>query len=258
MLAKNYKPDKHESKVLGWYMSEKLDGVRAVFDGKQFYTRNGNVLDAPWRFVGPLTNLKIPGGFLDGELYIGRGAFSECSGIVRRHGDEWFDIQYHVFDLPCQDYSFAGRCMLLENLVDESSVPHLFYVEQVQIEDSAQLYAYQETLVADGAEGLMLKNPASVYQQKRSGDLLKLKKFHDMEAFCFDYQEGLGKYKDMMGALVCKTADGKVFNVGSGFVDSDRVDFGKFLGQTITVKYFELSKDGIPRFPIFKGIRYDL
>lgn len=262
MLAKNFDPAKHEKQVVGWHMSEKLDGVRAIFDGKDFYTRNGNRLHAPWRFVGPLTKINLNGRLLDGELYIGRGHFQECCGIVRRHEDEWFDIQFHMFDIVGMRAPFQERDIYLADIHDsfKDKIPHLFHVEQVIIPDTVYMYGYQEALVRDGAEGLMLKNPLSFYQQKRSGDLLKLKKFIDIDVKCIGYEEGRGKYAGMIGSLICRLADGRLFNVGSGLVDSQRdlLNMELFEGATITVKFFEYTKDGVPRFPIFKGIRDDV
>lgn len=258
MLAKNYSPDKHN--VIGWYASEKLDGVRAIFDGKSFWTRNGNRLDAPYNFTAPLEKLPLHGRYLDGELYLGRGRFNECSGIVRRHDDAWWGIQFHVFDLISERDSFAIRNDNLKLIVEDFNIPHLVYVEQDIITCLDDITVWHEQITSIGGEGIMLKNPHSMYEQKRSSNLLKMKDFKEMEAICVGYEPGKGKYDGLVGSLVLQLPNGKKFSCGSGLVDSERSvnNTAYFLNQKITVKYFELSKDGIPRFPVYKGIRTDI
>lgn len=259
MLAKNYDPKKHN--IIGWYASEKLDGVRALWDGQSFRTRNGNVLDAPWRIAGALSKKSgclQTGRCLDGELYIGRGRFNECSGIVRRHGDEWIGIEYHVFDYTCPwDSPAQERDQALQECLQVINLPFVKYVSQIGIKNHDHLSEYYNSIIELGGEGVMLKNPDSVYQNKRSSDLLKVKSFHETEATVVGYVPGLGKYSGLIGALICRLPSGKSFNCGSGLLDSERTHYSYFAGQTITVKYFEISKDGIPRFPIYKGIRAD-
>jgi DNA ligase-1 len=257
MLAKKYEPTKH--KILGWYMSEKLDGVRAVWNGHAFVTRNGNILNAPWRVVGPMKKLTelIGANHLDGELYMGRGAFNECSGTVRRNEDEWIGIEFHIFDIVGPQEIFFKRHRLLEDL-SRRFPKFVRLVDQRSVATIPGMTARFEEITKAGGEGLMLKNPASHYQFKRSSDLLKVKTFEECEAVVIGYENGLGKYTGMVGALKCRLPNGNEFSCGSGLVDSERLDYSLFDGKTITVKYFELSKDGIPRFPIFKGIRTDV
>jgi len=253
MLAKKYEPTKH--KVIGWYLSEKLDGVRATWDGKNFITRNGNILNAPWRIIGALQKLQLGRTVLDGELYMGRGNFQECCGIVRRNEDEWIGIEFHVFDIIGSNEIFFKRYRALQDLaprlpkfariVDQESVVH--------VDD---VWAKHEKLTSNGAEGVMLKNPASLYQHKRSSDLLKVKKFDECEAMVIGTTVGEGKYASCIGALICTLPNGKQFQCGSGLSDDQRYS-NSWVGRKITVKYFELTKDGVPRFPIFKGIRTD-
>jgi DNA ligase-1 len=256
MLAKKYEPNKH--RVLGWYMSEKLDGVRAVWNGHAFVTRNGNELKAPWRLVGPMKKLTehLGANMLDGELYMGRGAFNECSGTVRRHDDEWIGIEYHVFDIVGPQEIFFKRHRLLEDL--QRKFPKFVrLVEQKSVITIADIMQQHNIYANLGGEGLMLKNPSSLYQFKRSGDLLKVKAFEECEAMCIGWLSGEGKYLSMMGAIECELPNGMRFNCGSGFTDGDRHHGQSFVGKTITVKYFELSEYGVPRFPIYKGIRAD-
>jgi DNA ligase-1 len=264
MLARNYDPTKHN--IIGWDASEKLDGVRALWDGSRFWTRNGNILDAPYRITGSLAKRLDPlqmGRCLDGELYIGRGRFNECSGIVRRHGDEWIGIEYHVFDYTCNfGRDSDQRQDDLKSILQLIDLPFVKLVPQIRINSLAHLTELYDEVIRQGGEGLMLKNPNAEYLEcgptkKRSPNLLKVKSFHETEAIVTGYVPGLGKYRGLIGALICRLPSGKSFNCGSGLLDSERAHYSYFAGQTITVKYFEMSKDGVPRFPIYKGIRHD-
>jgi DNA ligase-1 len=262
MLAKVYDPKKYN--IEGWMASEKLDGVRALWDGENFWSRNGNVLHAPFRMTGQMKKLVLPGGvLLDGELYLGRGRFNECSGIVRRNDDQWFGISYQVFDVVGVTLTADKRDALVTKILSSYNVSFAHQVVQRIIKDSEDLISYYNQITEVGGEGLMLKHPLGLYLEsgptkKRSPYLLKLKPQHDIEALVIGYSPGLGKYTGMVGALICRLPSGKEFQCGSGLNDSDRRDYPAFAGKTITVKYFELSKDGIPRFPTFKGIRHDV
>lgn len=246
--------------VLGWYASEKLDGVRALFDGEKFYTRNGKVLDAPYHFIAAVRKNLPSGVTLDGELYLGRGRFDECSGIVRRHGDEWFDISYCVFDLFIEDKPTADweqRQELLLSIFAGSNCPLAGPIPQYKISSMDFLVDFNDQITRMGGEGTMIRNPVSPYEQKRTKNLLKMKKFHDLDAVCIGTKPGVGKYTGKIGSLICRV-DGNEFDCGSGLTDADRDrDPDYFIGETIIVKYFELTKAGVPRFPIYQGIRAD-
>lgn len=115
--------------------------------------------------------------------------------------------------------------------------------------------------VEHGYEGAMVRRADSLVDLKRSKDLLKIKAFSDSEATVVGSVEGTGKYEGMLGTLVCRTADGQEFEIGSGYSDAERgTIWGEresLAGKLAKYKYFELSKDGIPRFPIFLGFRHE-
>lgn len=250
-LAHKYVPSKHN--VVGWYMSEKLDGVRAIWDGKNFITRNGKILHAPYRITGHLEKRNLPK--LDGELYLGRGRFSECCGIVRRHDDAWIGIEYHIFDIQMEGL-FEYRYEMLKKIAAPLP-PFIKVVDQMIVESTDQIAAEHSRIMELGGEGLMFKYPYSSYEYKRTTNLLKLKAWQECEAVVKGFVGGEGKYEGMIGALVCQLDNGTIFQCGSGLTDQERVLPNKLQGKTITVKYFELSADGVPRFPIFKGERID-
>lgn len=250
LLAKTYDPDKHDP--TGWLLSEKLDGVRAVWDGSRFVSRNGKEFDAPYR----LTSIMPRDLVLDGELYLGRQRFNEASGIVRRHGDEWFGITYQVFDAITAHKPFHVR--LAELRGDTRLAGHSFIqlVEQSRVESHDHLMEQHAEIVAAGGEGLIIRDPNSAYEFKRSSSMLKVKGWHELEAECVGVVVGKGKYIGMIGALECKMPDGQRFQCGSGLVDAQRGWATEcFVGKQITVKFFELTPNGVPRFPIFKAVR---
>jgi len=245
MLAKNYK----DQNIDGWWCSEKLDGLRAVWDGHQFWSRSGNLFDVPDEFT-----TEFPNVVLDGELFCGRGNFNLASGIVRTQGgtyDDWkITVNFHVFDAPEIDGDFETRYAFLKTL---SGKKHMTICEQTQISNADELQNRLDEIVSLDGEGLMLRRPGSMYESKRSSTLLKVKKIHDDECVVIGYEDGRGKYTGMCGALVCEYK-GKMFKVGSGLTDADRKNPPK-MGATITFGYFEITKNGVPRHPTFKRVR---
>jgi DNA ligase 1 len=250
MLAHNYT----DQNVIGWHMSEKLDGIRAYWNGSKFFTRTGKNITPPKAFLECMPK----GIVLDGELCVGRGKFSETSSIVRKTKDvekyteEWLTkITYHVFDSP-SEYPFERRMgYLYENV--SNKYKYIQIVKQTVVKKQSDIDKELRRIIKLGGEGLMLRESGSMYEGKRSKSLLKVKEFHDMEVRIVGYKEGMGKYKGKLGSYDCETKEGHKFNCGSGLTDDDRDNRLK-IRTFITVKYFELSKDGIPRFPVFLRI----
>ncbi|HBM50340.1 MAG TPA: DNA ligase, partial [Marinobacter sp.] len=175
-----------------YWVSEKLDGVRAYWDGEKLWSRGGHVYAAPDWFTA-----QFPSHPLDGELWNGRGRFAELSGVVRKGqpvDEEWRQVRFHVFDLPLPDTVFEGRYRQLKQLVEASGSPYLALVVQRPVASHPELVAELEQVVAAGAEGLMLKRRNSRYQAGRSDDLLKVKTHDDAEATVVGHLQGKGKY----------------------------------------------------------------
>lgn len=234
----------------GWLMSEKLDGVRAYWDGRQFISRQGNLYHAPEWFVAGL-----PATPLDGELWIGRKAFQRTVSIVRRQdrSDHWKDLRFVVFDAPAVEKGFEQRIEhLKECLANVSEFVRLHDHEPCRgIDHLRQELTRLESL---GAEGVMLRRPGSKYESGRSTTLLKVKTFHDAEARVIGHQEGAGRHKGRLGALLVELEDGTRFAVGTGLSDAER-DAPPGVGSLITFRYQELSDGGVPRFPSYVGVR---
>jgi len=233
----------------GWWMSEKLDGVRAFWNGQTFISRLGNPFHAPDWFIAGLP--KTP---LDGELFGGRKKFQSTVGIVKRQdkSDNWKTLQYVVFDAPAIDGSFEYR---LEHV--RAVVTGLTYArahDHYLCTGVAHLKADLAKVESVGGEGLMLRQPGSKYEAGRSNTLLKVKSFLDDEATVIGYEKGKGKHKGRVGSLLVKLANGTEFAVGTGLSDDERKD-PPAVGTVITFRYQELSDGGVPRFPSYVGVR---
>lgn len=249
MLANVY----HDQRPLNAYwVSEKLDGVRAYWDGHHLISRQGNRFAAPTWFTDD-----FPAMPLDGELWMGRGTFSTLSGAVRRdtpNPDQWRHIHYMVFDMPRADGTFDRRLARLQALFSRHHSAHMRLIHQVRATDHAHLMARLHRVVKGGGEGLMLHRGDAPYHGYRSNDLLKLKLFHDADARVMARLPGAGKYQGMMGALLVETPRGRQFRLGTGFSDKQRAH-PPAIGSIITYRYRGRTESGLPRFPSFMRVR---
>lgn len=250
LLAENYQPGMDPT---GWWMSEKLDGIRAMWDAKthRIISRNSNEFAAPRWFVDG-----FPPFNLDGELWLGRGRFDETSSIARSGIDKgWNRLSFMVFDIPEQRAGeFEQRQSILQELVRRTPLRSVQIVPQTLCRNIDYFHRAMDITIANGGEGLMLRKPNSLYVGKRSGTLLKVKRMHDAEARVIGYQKGEGQFAHMMGAVVCVTEDGVQFKVGSGFSNEERANPPP-IGCLITYRYQEIGKSGSPRFPTFVRIK---
>ena len=232
----------------GYLVSEKLDGVRALWDGKVLRFRSGRTIAAPAWFIA-----KLPKEPLDGELWMGRGQFDAVSGAVRKTKSvdaEWQKVNYMVFELPTGSGSFKDRALALESIVNTADWPQLLAVAQTAVANRATLQAKLDDLVQGGGEGLMLHLASAPLATGRSDALLKLKPLHDAEATVVAYVAGKGKYAGMTGALDVKTSNGQRFNLGTGLSDAQRKS-PPAIGSMVTYTYRDLTPSGKPRFASF-------
>ncbi|WFC96284.1 hypothetical protein MBRA1_002941 [Malassezia brasiliensis] len=241
------------------WISEKLDGVRALWDGRQLWSRRGKVWNAPAWFLAQLP----PNLSLDGELWIGRGQFEYTSGVCRSNRqDDWKHVQYMVFDTPgWPDEPVEARWdrlrMHFPSLSsDEMQTPPrvcplalltqpagVYFVEQVQCTGQAHLEAVLQHVLACGGEGTVL---------------YKLKPTHDAEARVLGYEEGQNQCAGLVGSLLCETLTDPPsrFKVGSGLTDTLRRD-PPAIGTLISFQYGSLGTQGVPRFPRYRGVVAD-
>lgn len=235
-----------------YWVSEKFDGVRAFWNGKQLVTRQGNVLHAPEWFIN-----KLPEVSLDGELWAGRGRFEYVSGIVRRQtamDESWRGIVYMVFDAPDNNEVFNTRLKQLKKIIHKINKPHIRLIKQYKVTTHENLMNQLDQVVSKGGEGLMLHLGTSLYKSGRNNDLLKVKKYNDTEAVVTAYIPGKGKYTGMMGALEVEMENKIRFKIGSGFTDEERKNPPP-IGSFVTFKYYGLTRNGVPRFASFLRIR---
>jgi DNA ligase 1 len=254
ILAHTYNHGENQN-VLGWYMSEKIDGIRAYWDGERLWSRTGKEINAPESFT-----IDLPGNItLDGELFMkesikskaSESLFSKVCSTVRKKEPiekEWNNIRFYVFDTVNKNLDCNERLEIIESLPQNK---YVVILKQYIIKSIAQLNKFHDNITSEGGEGVMIKNPDSMYVGKRTKDLLKLKKFYDTEVKIVGYKPGEGKYDGMLGAYYCEMVNGNKITVGSGMNDSERDNPCK-IGKFITIKYFELTtKNHVPRFPVF-------
>ncbi len=248
MLAKVFQPD---LQITDYWISEKLDGVRARWDGKQLISRGGNILNAPaWFTQG------FPDRLLDGELWIARGAYQQTMSIIKTKKSQlgWKKVKFMVFDLPNHHGNFNDRVAAMLKMMQHNNAPYLQMITQFQLPSNVDLMQRLDSITEQGAEGLMLHHKAGIYKNGRSHHLLKLKKFTDAEAVVIGYRAGKGKFIGKMGAIQVKSKAGKVFFIGSGFSYQER-EQPPAIGSTITFRYQGLTNSGIPRFAVFIRLR---
>jgi len=238
----------------GWWMSEKLDGVRAWWDGKNFISRQGNVFHAPDWFKAAL-----PDHSLDGELWIGRGKFQQTISVVKRldGGLQWENVRYMVYDAPHLDLPFEERMKFLESnglFMKGVGGAYATLLSQQKVQSRKHLLDELKKYVTQGAEGLMIRKPGSLYEVGRSYTLLKVKIVDDAEATVIGYTAGKGRHKGVVGALQCRMPNGIEFDLGTGLNDAERRN-PPAVGAVVTYTYIGLTDDGRPKFAAFVAVR---
>ncbi|PKO48626.1 MAG: DNA ligase [Betaproteobacteria bacterium HGW-Betaproteobacteria-4] len=249
LLANVYRDQIDVSRYLA---SEKLDGVRAVWDGQMLRFRSGKTINAPGWFLAGLP--KQP---LDGELWIARGQFERVSGIVRRDIPDdvaWREVRYMIFELPGASGTFSERAEQIRRIVRMANVPWLFEIKQFFPVDRSNLKKRLDEVVRAGGEGLMLHLADAPYETGRSDVMLKVKPWQDAEAVVIGHLPGKGRFAGMLGALKVRTPEGKEFLLGTGFSAAQRRE-PPALGATVTYRYRDLTSKGQPRFASFLRIR---
>lgn len=251
MLSKVYRPGVD---LRDYWVSEKLDGVRARWDGLRLLTRGGHAIVAPaWFTAG------WPQRPLDGELWSGRGRFEETVGTLRQQAPDeraWQPIRFMVFDLPDHGGRFSHRLTAIEELVREVNQPWLEAIQQRRGTTHAALMRQLDQVVREGGEGLMLHRAEALYRAQRSDDLLKVKTHEDAEARVIGHEAGRGRLTGVVGALLVQTPDGRRFRLGSGLSDALRHQPPP-VGSWITYRFRGTHDSGLPRFASFVRLRSD-
>ena len=286
----------------GWIMSEKFDGYRCLFlyeeiDGKLtgvFYSRNGKKFFAPEWFMEsmPPPDL-LQDKILDGELWAGRENF-QLMGTVRKKvpvPEEWYNMQYQVYDITNIDSTFLDRLKALKKIVEftnkswnikfkkdeiiknQVKIPPLVFAKQIRITSEKQMKEFYNDIIKNGGEGIMIKHPHSLYSNGRSSNMLKFKPAFDREGVIIDFKMGDpdSKYKGMLGSFICRPLnnhdtymsidmdDDHIFTL-SGMDNKTRKSYQKThpVGTIITYECSGFTDKGVPRFARYQRIRDDV
>lgn len=214
--------------VVGWYASEKLDGVRAVWDGSKLMTKTGKEIFAPEWFT-----MMLPSYALDGELWMGRGTLEAVAAMVRRKtaiDAEWRKVKFCIFDLPNDDAGFLWRMFILGEIIAWSASVSI--VAQHKITDEGMMHRMLNEITANGGEGIMLRQE----NEGRPDTLLRLKTRQHDEGICI-----------AKGAeSVTLEWRGARFNLTTRKAE---------IGDRVTFSYLGLTSKGIPREAGFAAVR---
>ncbi len=231
-------------------MSEKLDGVRGYWNGKELVSRSGKAFAVPDWFTKNFPPFEI-----DGELWTKRGDFEHISSIVnkKKPHDGWKEIRYNIFEVPHQKGGLLVRLSVLEKWLAKHHSKFIKIIPQKVCKGQEDLKLELKRVEQLGAEGLVVRNPKALYIDKRTSEALKVKSFQDDECVVSGYTKGHGKFKGLVGALICEW-HGKVLKIGSGLSDEDRRN-PPALDSNVTFKYNGLTRYGNPKFPVFLRVR---
>ncbi|OOF36037.1 DNA ligase [Rodentibacter heidelbergensis] len=245
MLLKNYE----DQPIEGWVMSEKLDGVRGYWNGKQLLSRQGQALSPPAYFIK-----NFPPFAIDGELFSERQHFEEIASITKSFkGDRWEKLKLYVFDVPDAKGNLFERLDVLKTYLKTHPTPYIQIIEQIPVQNKSHLHHFLKEVESQQGEGVVVRNPNAPYERKRSSQVLKLKTAHDEECTVIAHHKGQGQFENVMGSLTCQNQRGE-FKIGSGFNFTERENPPP-IGAVITYKYRGLTHSGKPRFATYWRVR---
>ncbi len=248
MLAQVYQEG---SNVTGWLMSEKLDGIRGYWDGRQLLSKTGHPLNPP-----PSFTRNFPPFALEGEIWGGRNTFEQTSSIVRTQHPQngWHNLKFAIFDVPQPKTGFRKRLQRAKDWFADHPSATAFIIEQKIVHSTVELETELARIEELGGEGLIVRKADALYKIGRSPDIVKVKSYHDMEAVVIERIPGKGRNSERLGSLLVRLANGTEFKIGSGFSD-DRRENPPPIGATITFKYYGFYQSGCPKFPSFLRVR---
>lgn len=233
-------------------MSEKLDGVRGLWDGSNLKSRSGLKFNAPVSWL-----VCFPPFELDGEIYSEILDFEKITSIVNSTNDKgWGELKYYVFDIPAQKGSLDIRLSKLKSYLDKNPCENIKIIEQIPALSHENVRKFLNKILSNGGEGVVVRDNFAPYISGRSDKILKLKGYLDAECEVVGINVGKGKFKGLLGSVSCKDLkSGKILKIGSGFSDKERKNPPEIC-EIVTYKYQNLTRDGKPRFPVF--LRYKI
>ena len=242
-----------------YLMSEKLDGVRGIWDGKGFKSRKNYPIKSPEFF-----RANFPSFVLDGELYLGKNSFDTLSALLRKDDEKntlWRDVTYNVFDVPnaCEEFklnpcSLKNRLSILEKYLEKYPNSYIKIIPHFEIQSQEHLEQFYQKVLKEGGEGLVIRKNNAPYEKGRTNNALKLKPYEDAECKVVGYTQGRGKFEGMVGALLCQMPNGKIIKIGSDLKNKDRANPPQ-INAIITYKFSGYTKNNLPRFPIFLRLK---
>lgn len=231
----------------------KLDGMRAFNEGK-FTSRTGK--DIP-TMNHILNETKGIDAVLDGELYAHGLSFQENMKLIKKYRPGTSEtVKHHVYDLV-SDQPFKQRYAMLKSLVE--GLEHVKLVPTNNANSFGALVEWHTYYLSQGYEGTILRWGNEGYElNSRSKHLVKYKDFRDLA--CEIVNVIPMDARPDQGVVVC-IHNGKTFKATPKMSHTDRSNLllnkTHIIGKTAEIRYFEETDDGIPRFPVYLGIRLD-
>ena len=278
MLAHKYNPDKFQ---YPGYIQPKLDGVRCVFTKDGAFSRTGKQFMNVSHLEYDLHPIfaRYPDLMLDGELYNHdlKDDFEKIISLVRKtkptdeHRGEAADlVQYHIYDIYNDSNkgmwfsTYTKRLNMIKSLESSLSFKQsksLYVIDTDAVIDEDTAREFHQDYLAKGYEGSILRDPTAHYKNTRSYGLMKFKDFDDAEATIIGYEMGQGKRYGTLGKFIMQDDEGVQFGCppGKGYDYNALADMAnnitKYIGERATFTYFQRTKAGSYRHPLFKCIR---
>lgn len=268
MLAQKYE-DRKDTMVFPVWSQPKLDGIRCICTRHGMFSRNGKKIVAAPHVLQALARFfqKHPKVILDGELYADKLAndFNKICSLVKKLKPTEQDLQesartieYHVYDMVDTNLTFSERTFWLTEHLSHGFPSQVRLVSTERVRDQTTLDSLYGTYLTAGYEGQMVRIDGK-YEQKRSKYLLKRKEFQDAEYVVVEIGAGEGNRTGTAGYAILRNYDGSVFrsNIKGSheFLSELLLNREDVIGRKATVQYFNLTPDGVPRFPYVIAIR---
>lgn len=271
MLAQLFDPTKKlKFSLTGAFIQPKLDGKRVTarkVDGEvTMYARSGALHTTTPHLNDQLALVMKDGEIFDGEVYVHEDDFENLMSATQStvNMKDTSDLQYYIYDFPrighLQELApYKNRLDVFQDRFDDNLPDNLVATPTTEINSLEDIKAFHLEVVGDGYEGAMLRDPMAPYENKRSYHLLKVKHYQDAEYEITGVNEGKGKLKGHAGSFTCRTPDGQLFDVKLAGETSNLIRYldhpEEVVGKMLNVKFFSLTKKGIPRFPIGRFIK---
>jgi DNA ligase-1 len=235
----------------GWFMSEKLDGIRGYWDGQRLLTQEGNVIHAPSWFAN-----NLPPFELDGELWAGHGNFETVQSTVldETPSSAWKNISYNIFEVPHAPGDFPARLDKARKWFNKHEAEHVRIIPQTTCTGHEHVQGFLRKIAKVGGEGVIIKDPAIPYRDGSEQRVVKLKHVDYMDGTVIGHNPGKGQYTGLMGSLTVKLENGVTFDLGTGFSMSER-HYAPRIGAVVTFKHYGFSINGKPRFASFVKVK---